>query len=299
MQMSLIIRLLLIMGLMIIGTNAWTHGYVGKRFFPSTISVNEPFISDKIALPVYRTESTANDGQAIWVTNPQLQYSKTIMQDFQVSATASYLHIQHPNEQTRNGFDDWEVGIRYNTFISVPTESIFSVGLNATLGGTGSHVVNADSTTIISPVVLFAQGMGILPDSLKFLKPLGVTATLGPNINTGSYDVSSISWGISVAYSLPYLNQFIAHSNSLIMDHVVPVIEFPFTKCTQGACSGQITGTIDPGVIIYNNYGQVAIEALIPSNSKTGSKVGGVIQLYLYLDTVAPNSLGKPLFVNN
>ena len=288
-------RYFFILLLSIFSSATFPHGYVGKRFFPSTISLDEPFINDKIALPIFYSESPAANDKDTWTTNPKLEYSKTITKHFQASATASYLHMQTQGENTQNGFDDWLAGVRYNLFLAAATESIFSVALNATIGGTGSHLVNATSHTTLSPEVLFAQGMGPLPESLKFLRPLGLSFSLSPNIITTNYTVSSISWGLAAGYSLPYLQQYVANFNIPLLNHIVPIVELPFNTCTQGNCHGQTTGTIDPGVIMYGRYGQIGIEALIPANHNTGSKVGGVIQFYLYLDTLFPNSLGKPI----
>lgn len=288
--------LLFIATLAVMSTTAWSHGFVGKRFFPSAITEDEPFINDKLALPVYYSQSPAPNGGDTWTTNPKLEYAKTITKFFQASVTASYLHIKNPGEDPQNGFDDWTVGMRYNLFIEPQSETIFSVGLNATLGGTGSQQVNAASTTTVSPEILFAQGMGILPESIKWLRPFGFSVSLEPNFMTSNMTVNSVSWGMGIEYSLPYLRQFIYDFDIPLLNHMVPIVEFPFSTCTQGNCKGRTTGTIDPGVIFYGRYGQVGIEALIPSNADTGSKVGGVIQFYLYLDAIFPNSIGKPLF---
>jgi hypothetical protein len=291
------IRLLLIIILVAITTNAYAHGYVGKRFFPSSISEDEPFINDKLALPIFYSESKGTNNQDIWTTNPKLEYAKTITKNFQASVTASYMHIQNPDSNTKNGFDNTEVGIRYNVFLLPDTETIFSIGLNSKIGGSGNVSID-DNQTTISPELLFAQGFGPLPDSLRFLRPFGFSISVSPNITTSISNVASVTLGGAIEYSLPYMQQSVANFNIAVLDHLVPIVEFPLTTCTRGSCSGQTTGTIDPGAIIYSKYGQVAFEAIIPANSKTGNKVGGVIQFYLYLDKIFPNSIGKPIFAS-
>jgi hypothetical protein len=281
---------------MLMSEVAFSHGYLGERFFPSAIIEQEPFINDKVALPIFYSESPGAHGGEVWTTNPQLQYAKTITKNFQLSATGSYSHIHYPEGQAQNGFNNWQAGMRYNLFLYPHAQSMLSAGLNASIGGTGSHRVNAPSTTTLSPALLFAQGFGILPDSISWLRPLGLAVSLSPNLVTTNYAMNSVSWGGAIEYSLPYFNQFVGHVDSVVMDHLVPIIEFPFTTCTSNTCQGRTTGTIDPGIIVYNNYGQIGLEALIPSNHATGSKVGGVLQFYLYLENVFPNSLGKPIF---
>ena len=59
---------------------------------------------------------------------------------------------------------------------------------------------------------------------------------------------------------------------------------------------GQTTGTVNPGFIWINRYGQLGIEAQIPVNRASGSHVGILVQAHIFFDDVAPTTLGKPLF---
>ena len=44
---------------------------------------------------------------------------------------------------------------------------------------------------------------------------------------------------------------------------------------------------------------QFGVEAMIPVNRDSGSNVGVIGQLHLYLDDIAPTTLGRPLFSNH
>jgi hypothetical protein len=68
------------------------------------------------------------------------------------------------------------------------------------------------------------------------------------------------------------------------------------STCTAGACSGQTTGTINPGALWTNRYGQFGIEARIPVNRATGMHTDILLDAHLYFDDLVPDSLGKPLF---
>lgn len=56
------------------------------------------------------------------------------------------------------------------------------------------------------------------------------------------------------------------------------------------------TGTINPGVIWVGNYFQVGVEAIVPINRASGTGVGVLAQLHLYLDDIFPKTIGRPLF---
>ncbi|TDY53946.1 hypothetical protein BX592_10293 [Paraburkholderia rhizosphaerae] len=59
---------------------------------------------------------------------------------------------------------------------------------------------------------------------------------------------------------------------------------------------GQTTGTVNPGAIWINRYGQFGIEAQIPINRASGSRVG-LVQAHILFDDVAPTMIGKSLFI--
>ena len=55
------------------------------------------------------------------------------------------------------------------------------------------------------------------------------------------------------------------------------------------------TGTINPGLIWVGSYFQVGVEAIIPVNRDSGTGIGVIGQLHLYLDDIFPRSYGQPL----
>jgi hypothetical protein len=43
------------------------------------------------------------------------------------------------------------------------------------------------------------------------------------------------------------------------------------------------------------DYFQVGVEAIIPINRASGTNIGAVAQLHLYLDDIFPTTIGRPL----
>ena len=82
------------------------------------------------------------------------------------------------------------------------------------------------------------------------------------------------------------------------IDHLIPLVEATLqTPMANTLTSGTLTtGTINPGVIWVGSTFQFAIEALIPINRQSGSNVGVIAQLHLYLDDIDPRGIGKPIF---
>ena len=80
-------------------------------------------------------------------------------------------------------------------------------------------------------------------------------------------------------------------------NRMIPVIEIPLQTGLDRGASGT-AGTINPGIIWSGRYFQVAVEARIPINSRSGSGVGWIAQLHFYLDDLFPRSIGRPIFGN-
>ncbi|MGC2457266.1 MAG: hypothetical protein WA435_04660 [Gallionellaceae bacterium] len=171
-----------------------------------------------------------------------------------------------------------------------------SVGLNVSMGGTGNSAIS-NSFSIISPAFFFGKGFGDLPLSLEYLRPVAITGAISPNFTTQHSAPDSLSWGFTFQYSLQYLQSFVKDVGiGHPFDHMIPVVEIPMSTCLNQSCANQTTGTINPGVIWFSRWGQLALEGTIPVNQRTGSHVGLLFQVHFYFDDIFPNTFGKPLF---
>ena len=83
-----------------------------------------------------------------------------------------------------------------------------------------------------------------------------------------------------------------------VINHLIPIVEGSFQTpvSNTGSLGAVTTGTINPGVIWVGDYFQVALEAMVPINRASGTGVGGIVQLHLYLDDIFPKTIGAPLF---
>jgi hypothetical protein len=80
-------------------------------------------------------------------------------------------------------------------------------------------------------------------------------------------------------------------------NHLIPLVEVSFqTPVANNFGNSYVTtGFVSPGVIWVATYDQVGLEAIIPVNKGSGSGVGVIGQLHLYLDDIFPNTYGQPL----
>jgi hypothetical protein len=279
-------------------TGAHAHAVVGDRIFPATMTVDDPGVDDEFDTQFGHIKSPDGNGDDMNVNTVSYEWDKTITRNWQFSVSGDYVSQNDPDGGSAKGWDDVTVGTKYMIYANAPHEFMASIGLLATLGGTGAKSIG-DSFSTISPNIYFGKGFGDLPDALSYLRPMAVTAQLSPNVTTASSSQgpNSFFWGLTLQYSIPYLQ----HE---VKDFGLPqplagayfVVEAPMSTCTAGACSGQTTGTINPGVLWLNNWGQFGVEAQIPVNRLTGTHVGVLFDAHLFLDDIFPGSIGKPLF---
>ncbi|KVL49539.1 hypothetical protein WS99_19775 [Burkholderia territorii] len=295
-QLAALIARATIAALLLFPSLASAHAIAGNRVFPATMAVDDPGVGDEINLEFGHAKSLTDDGDEQNTNTTSLEWDKLITPNFALSVVGTYVNINAPNGGSARGFDNFAFGVKYRFYVNEKHEFMASVGAVAELGGTGARSI-ADPHSAITPTLYVGKGFGDLPDSLKYLKPLAITGTLGPRLTMNSADPDSLSWGVTVQYSLPYLQNFVQDVGlKAPFNNLIPVVEFPMSTCTGGPCSGHTTGSVNPGLLWLNRWGQFGVEAVIPVNHASGKGVGILLQAHLFLDDVMPNSLGKPFF---
>ena len=154
------------------------HGLAGKRFFPSTLTIDDPFVADELSLPTFHHIKQPGDGEAPagQVTSISGEWSKRIFPDLGLTLAGDW-NLLDPaaNNRTESGTGNLEVTLKYQAFTSAAHETIISVAFGWEAGGTGRKKIGAESFDVFKPAILFGKGMGDLPEPLAWLRPLAVT----------------------------------------------------------------------------------------------------------------------------
>lgn len=283
-------------GVVLVATEANAHGIVGPRFFPATLSTDDPFAADELSLPTISSFRHLEDGAPVTETEYSTEYSKTIFRGFAVSFGDAVVDTSAPGAPDETGFGNLEVTPAVELIHNAEHEFIASASFTWEAGGTGSKRIGADSRSSYTPALKFGKGFGDLPDSLGFLRPLAVTGVVGYAIPGHDSDPHTLEWGGAVEYSLAYLQTNVRDVGlGSITSHLTPVVEFALSSPLDRS-GGKTTGTVNPGVIWSGRQTQLGVEAILPVNGATGSNIGVIAQLHFYLDDIFPHSLGTPLF---
>ncbi|MGY4233204.1 hypothetical protein ACVIIW_002151 [Bradyrhizobium sp. USDA 4449] len=295
------------------------HEIVGNRFFPATLTIDDPGVNDELALPTVDSFHTG-DVPPVRQRDVSSEFAKRITEDFAISfgTTYTFLGPIDPTVPGANGFQNLDTTFKYRVFKNAEHEFVLSAGLSVEWGGTGSSTVGAEPFNHYVPNIYFGKGLGDLPDTLSWIRPVAITGQVGYSIparnftttfgidpDTGFQTADTefhprvLNWGGSIQYSMPYLKSAVVDLGLPdFLNHLIPLVEANLqTPVANTLTSGRLTtGTINPGVIWAGTYFQFGIEALIPINRQSGSNVGVIAQLHYYLDDIDPHGIGKPLF---
>lgn len=294
-------------------TGASAHCFVGGRFFPATLGIDDPCVADELSLPTVSWFKTGDDPPARQ-TDVSVEYSKRITDTFGVSVGSTWTHLRPSGMPSQSGFQNLETTFKYQ-FLTLPErEFVMSAALAVEWGNTGAAGVGAESFTTYTPTLFFGKGFGDLPDSFGWMRAFGLTGQVGYAIpssgasftvdpDSGDVDIDRhprfLNYGFSLQYSMPYLKASVVDLGLPdFINRLVPIVEGSFqSPVGNNQGTGIVTtGTINPGVIWVGDTFQVALEAIVPINRASGTGVGGMVQLHLYLDDLFPKSIGAPLF---
>jgi hypothetical protein len=287
---------------------AGAHGLAGKRFFPATLVIDDPFVADELSLPsiLHIKRPKSGDEPATVETEFSGELSKRITRDLGISLEGELTHIDPDEGPSLTGFGNLEVSLKYQVFKDDPHEAIVSLGLGWEVGGTGRKSTDADSFDTVSPLIFFGKGFGDLPESVGYLRPFALTGVVGAEIPTRSRSVvegeverhpNVLTWGFALEYSLIYLQSFVRDLGLPVpLNRMIPLVELDLSTPLDRGQAGKTTGTVNPGIIWSGRFVQLGLEAVFPVNERTGKNVGIRGMLHFYLDDLFPNTFGRPLF---
>jgi hypothetical protein len=308
--MTLLRRPLLAVALIVFtATAAQAHGLIGKRFFPATLAIDDPFVADELSLPTISHIKLRGDEESPPTRETAIsgEFSKRLSRDFGFSLSGTYKILDPDEGSQKTGFDNMEVGIKYVFFKSEPHETLLSLGVDWDVGGTGSKKVGAESFDTVTPTLFFGKGFGDLPDSLDYLKPFAVTGAIGVAIPSRKFNKireteddgtvttekeknpTVVTWGFTFQYNLQYLQSYVRDVGlPEPFSRMIPIVELSLETPTNAPNSNRTTGTVNPGIIWFGKYVQLGIEAIVPINTASGKNVGVLGQVHFYLDDILP-----------
>ncbi len=286
-------------------SSASAHCFVGPRFFPATLTIDDPCVADEMSLPTvdwFKTGTVPSGSE--W--DISAEFDKRITEDLGFGISDVWTQIRTPGGPVAVGLGNLETTLQYQLLKNASSETAMLLGLIVDWGDTGNTSAGiATQYSTLTPTYYFGQGFGGLPEELGFARPLALTGQVGYQIPTTSFDVNAgafipqvLVYGASLQYSMPYLKSEVKDLQLPdFFNHLIPLVEMQlFTPVMNNLGNPSVTtGTINPGVIYVGSTYQVGLEAIIPVNGVSGNGIGVMGQFHLYLDDMFPKTLGQPL----
>jgi len=274
---------------------AHAHGVVGQRSFI------EPFITEDVnpknEFVIARPEwDHARDGRTL---SFGFGLEKKISDRFSLTLDSSWLDItpKPAAEPHASGFDNLGVTLKYAFFINPVHEAIASIALEST-APTGTEKVGAEQSASFKPFLLYGKGLNELPDSLEYLRPLGVQGDAGFEIAIDRARTTTLAHNVAIEYSIPYLQQAV-HDFGLAwpLSNFIGDAEFNFEHGVNGEEQGRSKVFVTPGFVYMDRYVELGVAGRFPLDQAAhdGLDWGVIFIVDLFIDDILPWTRWQPI----
>lgn len=295
----------------------FAHGFAGPHMFISTLIIDDPNVADEASLPTFTWLPQPGGGSSVpQLYNINFEFDKRITENFGFGINDGYSWLHTPGAGTASGWQNLTATAKYKVLVNPEHELMFSVGISrefartGATGDTGATLGNED-TSATTPKIYWGKGFGDIP--VDFLRPLALTGTLGYQIADKKLKATGMDpdsgatlfnngrsnmWtgGLSLQYSMRYLQTQVKDFGlPEFINRLTPVVEVAWSSPASKPKNTSTQYLIGAGINYTADSYAVTVEALIPGNGQTGSRVGVIAQFHLYFDDLFPNSLGKPI----
>src|SRR5689334_4912964 len=116
--------------------SAHAHGIVGNRFFPGTLSFDDPAVADEAIVPSFSTFKRPNDGSDVVDSRFDWAIFRLLTPTLGVGIDGAGLHRNWGNSQ-RSGFDVTSLNVKGEVYRNNLHEILVSAGLGWGIGHSG------------------------------------------------------------------------------------------------------------------------------------------------------------------
>ncbi len=282
--------------LLLLAPLAQAHGIVGNRMFIEPLVAEDANVKNELVVPSFDFQ-VQPDGT--WRTVGISLEKELFPGRFSLVLESSRVY-QHLNGGRLAGWDNLETGLKWEGFRSERHEFALSPALFLTFP-TGSSQV-AERQTSLRPMLLYAKGFGDLP--IAQLRPFAIQGDIGYEASVSGPRDHQFVFNEVLMYSVPYLNQWVRHSNAgYSMEHslrrgfsggaffgnLFPFVEFNGASAVNGVPGGTSLA-MRPGVLWMGKYAQVSVAADFPVQTPGVARPhsGASILVDWFLDELVP-----------
>ena len=163
---------------------AFAHGIAGNRYFPGTLTFDDPAVADELTIGTVAFQHPSEDGGLVTDGIVPVTFMRLLTPDIAFGMDTAGIIRNRSNFPTQAGFDNLDVTIKAMLFRSDPHEIRLSAAITWEIGGTGDAGVDGDKPNILQPGIFYGKGFGDLPASLAWFRPFAIAGAVTAELPT-------------------------------------------------------------------------------------------------------------------
>jgi hypothetical protein len=231
-------------------------------------------------------------------TGAEFFLEKTLSKRSSVGLIWGLQQLSTPGRQSAFGTNNLSIFYKYVFLTLQHHELAVAISPSVELT-TGNSQVGADNHNRVGGDLLFAKGLGDLPESLRHLRPLAVEGEFGFDHRVDGFSDQSTFGFVELEYSLAYLNEGARSPRSFWSMHdLVPHVELDYNQLLNSGSAGTAPDfRVTPGLTFVSPRFVVKAGVTIAVNgaAPSGDRLAFVGLIGFPLDALIP-ALGRNLF---
>jgi hypothetical protein len=146
--------------------SAHAHGIAGNRFFPCTLTFDDPAVADEAIVPNFSSSKHPDSGGSVVDNRINWSLFRLLTPTLGVGIDSGWIHRNWGNA-ARSGFDVTSLSVKGLAYRNDIHEILVSTGFAWGIGHSGAKGVNANAPDLLQPGVFFGKGFASV-----FGKPL-------------------------------------------------------------------------------------------------------------------------------
>jgi len=155
-------RLLIVLAMLGGIHSAHAHGIAGNRFFPGTLSFDDPAVADEAILPNFASFKAPVDGGNVVDNRFDWSFFRLLTPTLGVGVDGAWVHRNWGNA-LRSGSDVISLGLKGEVYRNDIHEVLVSARLGWGIGDSGAQGISANAPDSLQPGIFFGKGFGDLP----------------------------------------------------------------------------------------------------------------------------------------
>jgi hypothetical protein len=151
------------------------HGIAGNRFFPGTVSFDDPAVADEAIVPNFAAPKRPGEGGDLVGDRYSWSFFRLITKTLGVGIDSGWVHRDW-GVASRSGFDTTNLTIKGEVYRNDLHETLVAAGLSWGIGHTGAQGIGANAPDLLIPGIFLGRGSATFPTTLLGCDPSGLPA---------------------------------------------------------------------------------------------------------------------------